>query len=95
MAKFLSKALALAVLLLGAAAATVALGTREPGHVPLHFGCTNHNHGPKWHADHGRILGVKRSRDAEDTDAAPGSIGLAARSLTAGRPTGARGGSVD
>lgn len=32
-------------------------------HMPFHIGCTHHNHGPKWHAAHGRIAGGK-SRDA-------------------------------
>lgn len=33
----------------------------RPGelHTFLHIGCKHHNHGPKWHQDHGRILGAR------------------------------------
>jgi hypothetical protein len=65
------------------AVAALALGRTEPGHNPLHIGCTHHNHGPKWHADHGRILGA--SRGAGTRDLPPTGDELRGRSLTAGR----------
>ena len=60
-------ALIVVALAIGAAvvAAVAALGSAppgEPGHTMLHIGCKNHNHGPKWHADHGRALGQPQSR---------------------------------
>lgn len=36
----------------------------EAGHTQFHIGCTHHNHGPKWHENHGRILGQPASRFA-------------------------------
>ena len=29
-------------------------------HTFLHINCKNHNHGPAWHKNHGRTLGVER-----------------------------------
>jgi hypothetical protein len=69
------------------AVAALALGRTEPGHGPLHIGCRHHNHGPKWHADHGRILGAPRGAAALSQP--PDEDGLRSRSLTAGR-TGLR-----
>ena len=87
----LSKAFVVGVLAIAAAAmTTLAAPPREPGHTPFHVGCKHHDHGPKWHADHGRILGVKRSQDSDDADGAPGTARLTSRSLAAGRPIGAR-----
>lgn len=52
-------------------------------HTFLHIGCTHHNHGPKWHAGHGRAaLGDRRSRARETLD---DPDDLASRSLTSGR----------
>ena len=47
-----------------AVGALVMLAAPEPGHGLLHVGCLNHNHGPKWHADHGRAIGQVPSRFA-------------------------------
>lgn len=60
-------------------------------HTPMHIGCRHHNHGPKWFADHGKILGqgggrAWRSRPSAESD------DLSNRSLTAGRsPRSVRG----
>lgn len=37
-------------------------------HTFLHIGCKHHNHGPKWHQDHGRILGTRGDRPTPITD---------------------------
>lgn len=66
-----------------AGAAALVLGGVEPGHMPLHVGCRHHNHGAKWHADHGRILGTTRGRGARSE--VPDGEELARRSLVAGR----------
>jgi hypothetical protein len=44
-----------------------------PGHNRFHIGCADHNHGPKWHAGHGRsLVPVSRfARPAEDDEAPP------------------------
>lgn len=58
--------------------------TREAQHTPFHFGCRHHNHGPKWHADHGRILGPT-SGGASRARAESEAGDLSGRSLTSGR----------
>jgi len=67
-----------------AVAAVLALAIPAPGHTPLHIGCRHHNHGAKWHADHGHILGSMRGERIRVR--APDREALAARSLTFGRP---------
>lgn len=65
----------------------------EAGHTPFHIGCLHHNHGPKWHENHGRILGQPVSRFARpERDDLPTSDSdadradpLAKRSITSGR----------
>ncbi len=49
-------------MVLAAVAAVVGIAKPAPGHTPFHVGCKNHNHGPKWHADHGRAVGTPASR---------------------------------
>ncbi len=44
-----------------AVAAARGIAPLEAGHTPFHIGCLHHNHGPKWHQDHGRILGQQGS----------------------------------
>lgn len=71
-----------------AAATVVVLASvsTEPGHTLGHIDCRHHNHGAKWHADHGRILGARRGGRARER--APDRDELMQRSLTAGRPGG-------
>lgn len=65
----------------------------EAGHTPFHIGCVHHNHGPKWHENHGRILGQPASRFArperDDADTGDrntdGAESLAKRGITSGR----------
>lgn len=88
---------AAAIGLAGAAVVTVmaARGVTpvEASHTPFHIGCAHHNHGPKWHENHGRILGEPASRFArperDDADTQNRDMGnaepLAKRSLTSGR----------
>lgn len=73
-----------------AVAAARGVAPLEAGHTPFHIGCMHHNHGPKWHQDHGRILGQQGrlggstrddSNDASDTPASR----LERRSVTSGR----------
>ncbi len=73
------KIVVVAALGIGAVTAAYALAAPKPGHAPFHIGCKHHNHGPAWHADHGRILGAAGSGDD-----------LSSRSLTAGRSRGTR-----
>ena len=82
----------LALLLIGAAGLMAvaglmvmadALGRPQPGHMPLHIGCRHHNHGAKWHADHGRILGSPRRAVARTSASSADDLG--SRSLVAGR----------
>ena len=56
-----------------AAAAVLGIGTSPRGRPTerelqtfLHIGCKHHNHGPKWHDDHARSLGVKPRRDRDE-----------------------------
>ena len=72
-------------LVVALAVVAIAFGNAEPGHTPLHVGCRHHNHGPKWHADHGRILGMSR-RPGEGAEPDPNA--LQSRSLTSGRGAG-------
>lgn len=64
-------------------AAGFAVATKKSGHTPLHVGCRHHNHGPKWHADHGRSL--EGSRGGRIRAISPDGAELARRSITAGR----------
>lgn len=62
--------------------ATPVPGAERARHTPFHIGCKHHNHGPKWHAGHGRTLqGSRWARDEGSAD-----DGLAARAITSGRP---------
>lgn len=64
------------------AIAVLAMAQPTPGHRPFHIGCLDHNHGPAWHAGHGRVLGapqsgIRRGRPAADDpgeDAGPAPI---------------------
>lgn len=78
---FLGTVAAVAVLLTWG---VVARDRAAAAHTPMHIGCRHHNHGPKWFADHGKILGqpgagALRSRLAAEPD------DLSRRSMTAGR----------
>lgn len=70
---------AAAIATVGSAIA-LAVSAAPSGHLPLHIGCTNHNHGPKWHAGHGRsALGNVPGGEA---DGAPSDVrrrGIAAQ----------------
>jgi hypothetical protein len=68
--------------LVAAVAGGIALSARQQGHTPLHIGCKHHNHGPKWHADHGRSLDALKTLRAGRT-AVPDEAELRRRSLTA------------
>ena len=62
--------LALAGVVAGAALALSS--PPAPGHTRFHIGCLDHNHGPKWHAGHGRAALVPASRFSRpDTAADP------------------------
>lgn len=73
-------------LLLAVAASGVgvalSLSQRTAVHTPLHIGCRHHNHGPKWHADHGRSLEALR-QPRPGRLVAPDNEALQRRSLTA------------
>lgn len=58
--------------------------TAANGHTFLHIGCKNHNHGPKWHAGHGRSAMGDRRGSASDA-AGDEADALTSRRLTAGR----------
>lgn len=66
-----------------ATVSALALSAAAPGHTPLHIGCRHHNHGAKWHADHGRILGATRGERVRVRQ--PDAEELTRRSLTFGR----------
>ena len=70
------------VVLAGLAAGSVALLTKEPGHNPLHIGCKDHNHGPKWFARHGKA--VWRGEPATD-EAADDPVPMTRRAIPSGR----------
>lgn len=50
----------------GLAAPAAEAPARRGVHTNLHLNCKHHNHGPKWHQDHGRVLGVKPTRDDDE-----------------------------
>ena len=52
----------IAAVAVASGAVALAVAIAEPGHTPLHVACKHHNHGPKWHAGHGRALGEPQSR---------------------------------
>ena len=54
---------------LGLARSGAAPAERRDVHTYLHINCKHHNHGPKWHKDHGRLLGGRPARD-DDEDGA-------------------------
>lgn len=72
--------LTLATVVAGGSALAVVVAGTQPGHAPLHIGCKNHNHGPKWYAGHGRsAAGNARADGADDTAPALRSRGIAAQ----------------
>lgn len=69
----------IAMLTMATGAVALVAANAEPGHTPLHVGCKHHNHGPKWHAGHGRALGEPQSRFARPE---PVDEPLAERAIT-------------
>jgi hypothetical protein len=55
--------------LVAAGAAVAVMPVPAPGHAPFHIGCKDHNHGPKWHANHGKSALPPVSRFAKPDDA--------------------------
>lgn len=51
---------------LGLARSGAAPVERRDVHTYLHINCKHHNHGPKWHQNHGRILGAKVVQGEDD-----------------------------
>lgn len=82
--------IALAGAIFVAVAAARGVAPIEAGHTPFHIGCLHHNHGPRWHQDHGRILGQQgrlggsTSDEGIEASDAP-ALRLEQRSVTSGR----------
>ncbi len=54
---------------IGLATPSAEAPVRRDVHTYLHLNCKHHNHGPKWHQDHGRVLGIRPARDDEEDGA--------------------------